>query len=358
MWGDGLPLFPATEERVSWILTGTDLSPDTEVGRILPRGGITTVEAAAVALAMTGGRPEYLPVLIAAVEAFVDPLLVQQSFQSTTSSGFPVAIVNGPIAKQIRLNSSYGCMGPSSVYPAGASIGRALRLIQLNLGGAIPGVGTMAIYGGAARYTNVVMAEDEDGLPPDWEPLNVTYWGYPRGTNTVGMFGANSSINVGGGGAALTEEKALSCLHRFAGFMGAPNSNYYSGSDFEDGCPCIVFFARGTAKAMSEVLGFSKEDTKRWLWENGKIPYDTAVACGFGGRYESFGIPEGEGLPLVRKPERIMVVVAGGAQSGHSYFMATGFGPEGATSAEIKLPANWDALLKQAEEDLGPLPSA
>jgi len=267
-------------------------------------------------------------------------------------------IVNGPIGKQIRIGSGYGCIGPHPQYPAGGAIGRALRMLQLNLGGARPGVGTMAIYGGASRYTNVVFAEDEDGLPPDWEPLNVSYLGYPRGTNTVAMFAANSSINVGGGGAALTEDKALSVLHRFAGFMRAPNSNYYSGGDqkFYDGCPCIVFFARGTAKGIDEVLGLSKEETKAWLWENGKIPYDTAVGSGFGGRYETFGIPEGEPLPIVSKPENIMVVVAGGEQSGHSYFMAVGLGPTEVTSAEIELPANWDELLEEAEEDMGPVP--
>ncbi len=85
-----------------------------------------------------------------------------QSWNATTGSYYPAVIVNGPIAKQIRLNSGYGCHGSRSSVPGRWSIGRAIRFILMNLGGAIPGIGTMAIYGGPARYTNAVFAEDED----------------------------------------------------------------------------------------------------------------------------------------------------------------------------------------------------
>jgi len=82
------------------------------------------------------------------VKAFLNPLFGAVTLQTTTSSVYPVVIVNGPIGRQIRLNSGYGCLGPDPAHPAGAIIGRALRLIQQNIGGAIPGSGTMAIYGG------------------------------------------------------------------------------------------------------------------------------------------------------------------------------------------------------------------
>ena len=78
-----------TEERVKWILSGTALSPDTVIGKILPRGRIATVETLAVNLAMTGGRPEYLPVLIAAIEAMIDPVVEHQVFNATTCSVYP-----------------------------------------------------------------------------------------------------------------------------------------------------------------------------------------------------------------------------------------------------------------------------
>src|SRR5450759_4534416 len=132
---------------------GTDLPRDRLLGKLLPKGGYATVESVAVAAAMAGCRPEYLPVLIAAVEATLDPRVYHQHMQSTTGNAHPAVIVNGPVARQIRVNSGYGCLGPSSVYPAGAAIGRALRLLLMNVGGAIPGTGSMAIHGGPARYT-------------------------------------------------------------------------------------------------------------------------------------------------------------------------------------------------------------
>src|SRR5262249_13059152 len=125
--GDGLPLWPPTEERVTWIMRGTALSRGQMLGKFPPSGGVTTVETCAIALAMAGGRPEYLPVLIAAVEACFDPKLNVEQLQATSAGPFPVIIVNGPIAKQIRLNSDFSCLGPAPQRPAGASIGRALR---------------------------------------------------------------------------------------------------------------------------------------------------------------------------------------------------------------------------------------
>ena len=164
LWGDGLPLKPATKERVDWILTGTDMPRDTVIGKVLPRGGIATVETVAVALAMAGGRPEYLPVLIAGVQAVTNPDFGFQATNSTTCAVVPALIVNGPIAKQIRLSSGYGMMGPDPMHPAAQIIGRALRLVQQDPGGAVPGVSTMALYGGL-RSTDAILAEDEEGIP-------------------------------------------------------------------------------------------------------------------------------------------------------------------------------------------------
>jgi hypothetical protein len=138
LWGDGLPLWPATKERVDWILRGATVPRTHVLGKFPPRGGVTTVETCAIALAMAGGRPEYLPVLIAAVDACLSAQGFDQ-LQATSGGPFPAVIVNGPIAKQIRLNSGFGLLGPDPQHPAGASIGRALRLLQQNVGGALAG---------------------------------------------------------------------------------------------------------------------------------------------------------------------------------------------------------------------------
>ena len=356
MWGDGLPLLPATQESVNRILTGTDLSPDTMVGegKILPRGGIASVEALATVLAMAGGRPEYMPLLIAAVEAFTDPIQTHSAWNSTTSSCYPAFITNGPMAKQIRLSSGYGMLAPNPLYPAGASIGRAVRITLQAMGGAIAGIGTMALYGGPARYTGLVFAEDEAGNP--WGPLHVER-GFAEGSNAVTVHTVASTVNVGSGVRYGTEEEALATLHFYAGFMSIPNGNYWGAPRYTEGSPGIVFLPRGYAQALAN-FGWSKEQIKADLWEFSKIPYDQMVRMGQQSRYEDLEVSEGEAAPITLKPENFMVIVAGGEQSGHGYWMQQGsVGGALPVSKEIKLPANWDELLEQAEQDLGPIPA-
>ena len=360
-WSDGLPLQPATEERVSWILSGTDLPRDTVVGagKILPKGGIASMEYVSVALAMAGGRPEYLPLLAAAVEAMMG--LNPQTFNPTTCSVMPAFVVNGPIAKQVRLNSGYGCLGPDPLHPAGASIGRALRLILQDMGGAIPGTGTMAIYGGPRRYTNYVFAEDEEGLPEGWPSL-AEELGFAKGANVVSATTINSAVNIlwyfG------TKELNEFTLSHVAKIMTSPNINWAishasglgGGSTTTAG---LVLFPRGFANSLAEANGYSKSDMKTFLWDRATIPWSYFIDMleARGRPLDSYTfVDEEQDQKMTPTPEDIRVVVAGGDQSGHGYWMQP-FNMA-LVSAEIKVPANWDALLKEAEEDLGPLPGA
>ncbi len=343
-WGDGLPLLPPTEERVSRILRGTDLSPDTVIGKILPRGGITTVETAAIALAMAGGRPEYLSVLIASIKALVDPKLGHQRWQATSASTFPVVIVNGPIASQIRLNSGFGLMGPDPAHPAGGSIGRTFRLLQQNVGGALPGVGTMAQYGASYRYTNAVFAEDEAGLPTGWEPFNVEYLGYPRGTNSVAVYPAAGAHNM------MTGKR----LHQMARFIGVAYKNQIQGP-YEEGAPGILVMSSVIAHQLADE-GWTKANIKKFLWENTKVPMSVLEKTGMMKHFKVLGYEKTlqDPWPITSKPENFILVVAGGHHPTHTFWMEVCGGPQKVASAKIELPANWDSLIKQAEEDLGP----
>jgi hypothetical protein len=358
-WSDGLPLLPATEERVKWILRGTDLPPDTVVGtgKILPRGGIATVETLAVALAMAGGRPEYLPVLMAAVEAIIDPGLNHQGWQATTCSVHPAVIINGPIAREIRLNSGWGLIGPDSLHPAGGMIGRALRILQQDVGGAVPGVGTMAQFGGM-RYTNVVFAEDEDGLPPGWQPLSVDRFGQPRGTNTVTVYPVSSAVNIlrRGTGKETPEEEATGSLYRIARYMNDPNVNAFTG--YDEGTPGILLLSSTVANQLSD-LGWTREKIREFLWENSKIPVAELKKAAMllymqEGGIDIKNLPDP--WPITSKPRNIMVLVAGGRHPTHAYWMQASQGPK-VVNAKIKLPAKWNELLKEAEKDLGPIPA-
>ncbi len=355
LWGDGLPMWPATRERVDWILKGSALPRTHMLGKFPPRGGLTTVETCAVALAMAGGRPEYLPVLVAAVDACFDPSTVFDQLQATSGGPFPAVIVNGPIARQIRVNSGFGLLGPDPQHPAGASIGRALRLMQQNVGGALPGVGTMAIFG-AMRYTNAVFAEDDEGLPPGWQPHATQRHGFAPGTNSVSVVFASGATNVRRRGAKkeTPEEDALNGMWRMADFMRTPNLAALAG--WEKGTPGIMMIAPIVARRMAE-LGWTQNSIREFLWENSKIPMAQMSRAGAPAWIEIDSNPvtrESINLdpwPICLKPDNIVLVVAGGGHPTHSYWLQA-HSPS-VIGRVIRLPETFDELLIQADRDLG-----
>ena len=352
-WGDGLPLWPATKERVDWILRGAVLPRAHVLGKFPPRGGIVTVELCAVALAMAGGRPEYLPVLVAAVEACLEAEGFDQ-LQATSGAPFPAVIVNGPIAKQIRLNSGFGCLGPDPQHPAGASIGRALRLLQQNVGGALPGVGTMAIFG-AMRYTNVVFAEDEDGLPPGWKTHAEQRHGYARGTNSVSVVFATGVTNIRRRGAKkeTQEEDALNGMWRMADFMRAPNLAVLHG--WEKGTPGMMMLAPIVARRMAEV-GWTQDSIREFLWKNSKIPMEQLRRAGAPAWIEIDADPavrdsiKLDPWPICARPDNIVLVVAGGGHPTHSYWLQA-HSPS-VPGRVIRVPESLDRLIGEAANDL------
>jgi hypothetical protein len=360
-WSDGMPVVPPTQERVDWILKGTDLPKDTPVGtgKILPRGGIATVESLAVTLAMAGGRPEHLPVLIAAVDAMTQKEFGLDQFNATTANPFPAVIVNGPIAKQLRFSSTYGLLGPDSLRPANTLIGRALHLTMLDLGGAAPGTGSMAIYG-QMRATYAVFAEDEDGLPKGWKSLAEDR-GFKRDQNIVTVSPVSNATNVNLTSTDATESDAAAkqYLYRLAGTMKAPGGQIWR-PDFKNpnAATGVVMLGRTWAQALND-LGYDKLKLKTALWEGSKFTWDETVKMGNTSRAKSnAGAKEGDSVPMWPKPEQLLLVIGGGDQSGHAFWMGPG-GTSGytTTNSEIKLPKAWNDLLKQAETDLGPAPA-
>ena len=350
LWGDGLPLLPPTKERVKWILTGTDLPADQEIGEVLPRGGIATPEALAITLAMAGGRPEYMPVLVAAVKAILDPGLKHERMNTTTNSVYPVVIVNGPVAEDIRLNSGYGCLGPDPLEPAGASIGRAIRLVLMDLGGSIPEKTSMSIFGGPARYTGLVFAEDETGIPKTWKPLHVEQ-GFSPGSNTATVYAVSSTTNIPGGETG-TEEAIKASLNRAAGCMGIPIGNYWFVTYQPEGVAGILLMGRNTARGLAQ-RGWDKKRVKNYLWQHSKVPVSQ-----LGPRFEIWWMPPEkilqDPMPISIDPQGIKIVVAGGKQSGHMMWLQVGCCPKRLVTEKIELPSNWERLIRDSAGHLGP----
>jgi hypothetical protein len=320
-----------------------------------PRGGIVTIEACAVALAMAGGRPEYLPVLLAAVDAFLDPSTNSDQLQAASGSAFPVVIVNGPIGRKIRLNAGFGCLGPDPQHPAGASIGRALRLLQQNLGGALPGTGAMANYGGM-RYTNAVFAEDEDGLPEGWLPHGTARHGFAPGTNSISLAFASSATNIRRRSAKkeTPEEDALQGMHRMADFLRTPNLHCIPG--YTEGTPGVLMIPNIVASRMAE-LGWTQQSMRDFLWEHSKIPVEWLERSGSISWIEADSNPvtraslKHDPWPIALKPENLILVVAGGGHPTNSYWLQ-GYSPA-VIGRQIEVPPHFEQLLQEAERDLG-----
>ncbi|MBL8376519.1 MAG: hypothetical protein JNM79_01465 [Burkholderiales bacterium] len=181
-WTDGLPVIPPTDLRIARMLGGTTRKPDEIIGLIPPNLAECTIEKAAINAVMAGCRPEYFPVVLAAIEAALKPEFSMHGLLATLWFSGPVVIVNGPVSKRIGMNWAGNALGQGN--RANATIGRALQLVIRNVGGGRPQEIDRAVLGNPGKYT-FCFAEDE--TDPDWVPLNVAR-GHPRGSSTVTLF--------------------------------------------------------------------------------------------------------------------------------------------------------------------------
>jgi hypothetical protein len=183
-WTDSLPIVLPTEEKVAQMLKGTSHKPDEIVGRMRPsdphEAWEYTVEQVAVNAVMDGARPEHFPVILAIASTGVT------SLWSSLTSFARMVVVNGPIRKEIKMNSGIGALGPFN--EANAVIGRAWTFISKNLGGAgVPGVTYLGTIGNNFNYNNLCFAEKEEALPRGWKPLHVQK-GYKPAESVVTLF--------------------------------------------------------------------------------------------------------------------------------------------------------------------------
>ena len=181
-WTDGLPVVAPTPARVLRMLAGTTRSPDEVVAVVPPNLVPCTVEKVAVNAVLAGCKPEYLPVVLATVEAACTSEFNGHGLLATTYYAGPVVIVNGPVRRRIGMNSGINALGQGN--RANATIGRALQLVIRNVGGGRPGEVDRAAQGNPGKYT-FCFPEDEEGSP--FEPLSVSR-GFPAGADTITLF--------------------------------------------------------------------------------------------------------------------------------------------------------------------------
>src|SRR3990172_3997996 len=189
-WSDGLPIIPPTEERVARMLAAVKRAPQDVVGAVPPRWAAATVEKIAINAVMAGCKPEYMPTLIACVEAITDTKLNLYALQATTGGPAVMIIINGPIRQRLNVNGGANALGEG--WRANATIGRAVRLIQRNLGGSLPGTTCKATLGWPGKYSTCI-AENEAESP--WEPLHVQR-GLARETSAVTVVSAHTYTRI------------------------------------------------------------------------------------------------------------------------------------------------------------------
>lgn len=178
-WSDGFPMVTPTEERIRWMLAGTRRDPDEPVGAVPPALEPATVRTVAIHALMAGCKPEYLPVVLGGLELILRDELNMGGVQCTMHGVAPLMIVNGPYAAKIGLHGGNGCFGPG--FRANVTIGRAIRLMLLNLGGGISGLASATIFSSPMRYT-ACLTENMEHSP--WESLAVAR-GYAPEDNVI-----------------------------------------------------------------------------------------------------------------------------------------------------------------------------
>jgi hypothetical protein len=242
-WTDGLPIIAPTEENLKAMLKGTKHAPTEVVTNTMwPEKWEVTVEKVAINGIMAGCRPEYMPVLLAAVEAFAQ-WDNASSVRSTNSFSF-MQLVNGPIRKEIDMNSGIYALGPGN--QANATIGRALRLMIINLGGGQVGVNIMGVQGNVSGYS-FCFAENEESSP--WEPFSVGQ-GFKANESTVTVFSGGWS-HVGN---YISEKISMERLAKDISVFEWPNG--------------VTLLLSPQRAKMLHQQGLKKQDVEDIVWKN------------------------------------------------------------------------------------------
>ncbi len=295
---DGLPAVPPTRERVDLMLAAVPRRRRDElIGTLGPQMGRVTVEKIAINAVMAGCKPEYFPVVLAGVEALCDPAFCAHGLSITLMSGAPLAIINGPARNQIGLNSGHNALGHG--FRANATIGRALRLVTMNIGGARPHGLTKATLGHPGQYSFLV-AENEEVSP--WEPLHVER-GFKKEDSVITLFGGTGFFQIVDF-ASNTAERLVSTI---GGTMASINNfrEYPLMSD------TVLVLSPEHARTIARD-GWSRRDVRSYLYETVVRQQPAQAILGPPrGRAANWTTSNGA-VRKFRSPDALIIVVAGG----------------------------------------------
>ena len=300
-WTDGLPVVPPTESRVRAMLDAVGLEPQHQLAFITNRQVAVTAEKVAINAVMAGCRPEYMPVVVAAVEGIADPRWGYHGPATSTGGAGVLMIVNGPIGRALEFNSGDNLFGPG--WRANATVGRAMRLVMRNVIGTLPGKLDRGTLGHPGKYSYVI-AENETESP--WTPLHVERGCRPEqsAVTVMAALAPHQFYNQLSSTAAgiLT---TLCDTMRNPGMAGQPNY-------------CVVLAGEHMRTIAAD--GWSKADIRAFVFENSKSSIAHFKRTG---RAPGPVKPEDESTmrPIVMTPEDILVVAAGGRAGSFSCYI-------------------------------------
>jgi hypothetical protein len=320
-WTDGLPVLPPTISAVQRMVAAGGKKADAVIGVIPPLNGVATVEKIAVNAVMAGCLPEYFPLVLAAVRTMTCPDYNLDGLQTTTGNIAPLAIVNGPCRNTLAINYGANVLGQG--WRANATIGRAIRFVLTNIGGARPGGFDKSTVGQPAKFT-FCFAENEAENP--WEPLHVER-GLGCECDTIHMFGASGIYSA----VDMASRSAKGLLKTFALTMTGGLASGVTSTE-------VLWVICPEHAAILARDGYSKTKLRAALFAQARVPYDKIADENLellGKRRPLWfkpGAPREVGV--VDRPEDIWLVVAGGAGAKSAYI-------PGRTGTRMQSTAVW-----------------
>ena len=324
-WTDGLPVVPPTEQRVKEFIERSGRPSDEVVGELPERRREITVDKVAANAVMAGCLPEYMPVVLAATEAMLEPIFNLVGPSSSMGGSAILSIVNGPIAKELNINSRNNLFGPGN--RANATIGRAVRLILMNACAAIPGVFDRSVIGHPGKYTYCIAEADTE---THWTPLHVER-GFSPAESTVTVFAGESPRQIR---AVGHPEPIMMAIADVASSLGSNMST--SGSVGDTGIGVrqgqIVVTIAGNSNLWKD---WTKSQIKEYLFNRTQRSVaDLKAAMVLKGDLEP---SDGQiMIPLIPEPDDILLIFAGGEESNMSSVIPS-WGPKVGSTAVTKL---------------------
>lgn len=306
-WGDGAPLLPPTDDRVFELLAATPYPPDQVLGALPPRYGVATVELVAVNAAMTGCTPTAFPFVIAALEAMLVPEWNAFGLTTTTSSVFPMLLVNGPGRDDAAIDYRAGCMG-GAAGRGSMTVGRSVALCLRNIGGQRAGETSRTVFGQPARF-GLCFGEWEERSP--WPSLAARR-GFAPADDVVTVHGGKGTFPL----ADIHNDDPRDLLTLIAKSIAFPLSNMFLSGNPENGEVVVAMnpmWAERFGRAFPDVA-----DCQQHLWENAWQPLDLWPDANQQILREKERVGAGDRVHLVASPDQIVPFVCGGLGSLHA----------------------------------------